>query len=631
MRHNNEEWQMRAHHPMTLITTAVAGLIVAPLAAQQTAPSELSPASQVGAFERGCASCHDNPGDNPAPNRMEMMTLTAEQVLEVLTAGSIAGHSGERTNAQNRALAELTAGKPFRGATPRDAASMPNQCGAPPVLAMSGPQWNGWSPEPTQTRFQPAIAAGLTAAQVPQLRLKWAFAMPGAGSGGWAQPTVIDGTVFIGSDNRHVYAVDAATGCVHWSFETLSGVRSAVSIADLGGGSYGAYFGDYLGYVYGVNAETGEELWRLSSDEHPGAKVTGSLVLDAEGGRVFVPVSSWEEIPGGAFTYNCCTFRGSVLALDARTGEQLWKTYTIDEPPQPLRRSPREGEVQLFGPAGAAVWNTPTLDLTRGLLYAGTSNAYIAGLDGKALSDAVIALDIDTGRKVWTREMIETDINCGGGGNQAERRITCPGYHGNPNSDVSASPIIHKLPSGRTLMLIAQERGELTAIDPDREGQNVWVAQVGDMEARSSIFGGAYDGEFFYRGLSFQDGTGAMAAMRAATGERVWYTTLPEAPECDGSRRCSTGHTGGTTVMPGVAFAGARDGVMRAYSARDGQIVWEFPTNRTFETVNGVPGFGGSFAGPGGPTIVDGMLFTGSGYSILGGAPGNVLLAFGLD
>ena len=190
---------------------------------------------------------------------------------------------------------------------------------------------------------------------------------------------------------------------------------------------------------------------------------------------------------------------------------------------------------------------------------------------------------------------------------------------------------MHTLPSGGTLLLVAQERGELTAIDPDLEGEKVWVAQAGDMMARSSIFGGAYDGELFYQGLGFQDGTGAMAAMRAATGERVWYTTLPKPEDCpeEESRSCGTGQTGGTTAMPAVAFTGARDGVLRAYSTRDGKIIWEFPTNRTFETVNGIPGFGGSFAGPGGPTIAGGMLFIGSGYR--NGSPGNVLLAFGLD
>ncbi len=226
------------------------------------------------------------------------------------------------------------------------------------------------------------------------------------------------------------------------------------------------------------------------------------------------------------------------------------------------------------------------------------------------------------------------DDNRGGCGTTPEEsRINCPGFVRGPNDDVSASPILYDLPSGRTVLMVPQESGRLTAIDPDNEGEKIWVSQVGNTMGTGSIFGGAFDGELFYRGLGFPDGTGAMGAMRPSDGERVWYTELPMPDGCSEAdqRSCGTRQTGGTTAMPGVAFTGARDGVLRAYSSRDGRIIWEFPTNRPFDTVNGVPGHGGAFGGPGGPTIVDGMLFTGSGYSILGGSAGNVLLAFGID
>jgi polyvinyl alcohol dehydrogenase (cytochrome) len=613
--------------PVVVVVAAVcsAGQVLA-----QQNEGELSSASQVSGFEGRCASCHDNVRDG-MPSRAALMQLSAERVLEILGTGTHAGFTFGLTDPAKRAMAELTAGKPFAGAPARDAASMPNQCGSPLALSMAGPQWNGWSPDPEQTRFQPAASAGLTAAQIPQLQLKWAFGMPGAGAGSWAQPTVVGRTVFIGSDNRFVYALEAETGCVHWSFEAMGGVRTAVSISELAGVpgvQYGAYFGDYLGNVYGVDAETGEQLWTVRGDEHPGAKITGSPVLDPAGGRLFVPVSSWEEIPAARLTYNCCRFVGSILALDVGTGEQVWKTYTMPERPQAIRKNSLG--VQLYAPAGAAVWNTPTLDLERRLIYAGTSNAYIVGSDD-GTTDAIVAFEMDTGRRAWWSQMTVNDNNRGGCGTIAEQsRLNCPGFVRGPNDDVSASPILHELPDGRTVLMVPQESGRLTAIDPDNEGVKVWVGQVGDIQAAGSIFGGAYDGELFYRGLSFPDGTGAMGAMRPSDGKRVWYTDLPLPDDCS-DRSCRTSQTGGTTVMPGVAFSGARDGILRAYSSRDGQIIWTFPTNRTFDTVNGVPGHGGGFGGPGGPTIVDGMLFTGSGYSILGGEPGNVLLAFGMD
>ena len=234
----------------------------------------------------------------------------------------------------------------------------------------------------------------------------------------------------------------------------------------------------------------------LTPDEHAGAKITGSPVLDPAGGHLFVPVSSWEEIPGSRLTYNCCQFVGSVVAVDVRTGEQIWKTYTMPERPQPIRKNSLG--VQLYAPAGAAVWNTPTLDLKRRLLYAGTSNGYITGPDDGA-TDAIIAFDMDTGRRMWWSQMIPNDNNRGGcGRSPEEQRINCPGFIRGPNDDVSASPILYDLPSGRTLLMVPQESGRLTAIDPDREGEKVWVAQVGNTMGNGSIFGGAFDGELFY-------------------------------------------------------------------------------------------------------------------------------------
>ena len=268
---------MRTRYVLAL--AMVAGICTAGQAlAQQEPEGELSSASQVSGFEGRCASCHDNVGDT-APSRAALMQLSAERVLESLMTGSMEQHTTGMTDAAKRAMAELTAGKPFAGSAPRDAASMPNRCASPLALNMDGPQWNGWSPDHGQTRFQAAAAARLTAEQIPQLKLKWAFGMPGAGAGGWSQPTVVGGAVFIGSDNRFVYAVDAKTGCVHWSFEAMSGVRTAVSIAELTGVpgvQYGAYFGDYLGNVYGVDVESGQQLWTVRADEEGERNLVGN-------------------------------------------------------------------------------------------------------------------------------------------------------------------------------------------------------------------------------------------------------------------------------------------------------------------------------------------------------------------
>jgi len=630
-------------------------LALVPLApaivATQSPPSSpaipSSSAAQVMAFERRCATCHDNPGpESRAPSREALRRFTPEQVLAALTTGSMASRSRDISDEQKRTMAELVTGKPFGGAAPRAASAMKNRCAAPLTLKnpWTEPRWNGWSPDPqTQWRFQPAAAARMTAEQVPHLKLKWAFAMPGAGAAAWSQPTVVGGAVFMSSDNGFVYALDAETGCVHWSYEAQGQVRSGVTIGDAKGTPgvrYAAYFGDYRGNVYAVNAETGAQSWVKRVDSHEGAKITSALVIDPTGDRLLVPVASWEEIPAPEITYQCCTFQGSLVALDLKTGRQIWKTYTYPERPQPLRKN--SAGTQLWGPAGAAIWNPPTIDVRRRIIYVGTGNPYIVAPHATA-DDAIMAFDLQTGKRLWWTHMGPDDPHPGGcGRTPEERRINCPGYINGRDDDASGAPVLATLPDGRTIVIEGQESGRITAIDPDKRGDVLWVAQAGDeLAASNNGFGGAFDGELYFKPLPFADQTGALAAIRATTGERVWYTTVPrpagcpELPAGRGSsdaqaQGCHSGNWAGATAIPGAVFTGSRDGILRAYSSRDGKIIWEYRTNREYETVNGVAGKGGGIGGPG-PTIVGGMLFTGSGYDILFGATGNVLLAFGLE
>src|SRR5262245_15366980 len=224
------------------------------------APDEpANPAQQVIVFERRCATCHDNPGpDSRAPSREALRALTPERVHTALTTGSMAANATGMNDLQKRAMAELVTGKPFGGAAPRAASSMSNRCQAPLALSdpWSQPQWNGGTPDPERGwRMQSAENGGLTGEQVPKLKLKWAFAVPGSASMAWAQPTVVGGKVFIGSDNGFVYALDAKSGCVHWSFEAQGQVRSPIVISDVKGVTgvrFGAFFGDYRGNVYAV-------------------------------------------------------------------------------------------------------------------------------------------------------------------------------------------------------------------------------------------------------------------------------------------------------------------------------------------------------------------------------------------
>ena len=481
-----------------------------------------------------------------------------------------------------------------------------------------GPRWNGWGVGVTNTRFQPAEHAGLAAADVPGLKLKWAFGYPNSATA-QSQPTVVGGRLFVASERGVVYALDAETGCTHWSFAAQSGVRSAMTVTRLPDRRHALFFGDFNANVYALDAATGAEIWRRDVETHEGARITGAPVL--HGGRLYVPVSSLEELLAADPEYPCCTFRGSIAALDAATGEPIWQSFTIPETPQPRGRNP-EG-FYLMGPSGAAVWSAPTVDTKRGLIYAATGNAYTE--PAAAASDAIVAFDLDTGAVRWTNQFTPDDafiLNCAGS------NPNCPDDDG-PDFDFGASPVLVTMSDGRDLLIIGQKAGVGYALDPDRDGAIAWRYQVGAGSLLGGIeWGFAVDAEkaYFANSDYLTPEPGGLAAVRLRTGELVWYAE-PHEPVCDG---CSPALLAAVTAIPGAVFSGAYDGLFRAYDAADGSVLWEFDTNGDYDTVNGVTGKGGSINGPG-PVVVDGMVYVNSGYAAFGGRPGNVLLAFGVD
>jgi polyvinyl alcohol dehydrogenase (cytochrome) len=475
----------------------------------------------------------------------------------------------------------------------------------------------------SNARFQTAAAAGLTAQSVPKLTLKWAFGVPGvtAMSG---QPTVFGGRVIVGSESGMVYALDAASGCVRWTFKADAGVRSAVVVGRTGSDAsprYVAYFGDLRANVYGVDLASGEKLWSLKVDDHVAARITGGATWFE--GRVYVPVSSLEEAPGARPDYPCCTFRGSVVAIDGATGKRIWQTYTIAEAPAIVGKN--AAGTPLWKPAGAAIWAAPTIDVARKRLYVATGNAYTE--PAAPTSDAVLALSIESGAIEWVSQVTPGDaflVGCRAGNDN------CPDDAG-PDFDFGNSPILRRLANGRSLIVIGQKSGVAYGLDPDAKGAVVWRYRAGQGSALGGIeWGSAADDRLMYVPVSdvLHAAAGGLHAISIGSGERVWQAEPPPLA-CKSGLGCSAAQSAAISVIPGVVFSGAVDGHLRAYDASDGRILWEVDTARDFDTVNGVAASGGSIDGPG-PTIAGGMLFTGSGYGRWRGRPGNVLLAFGL-
>ncbi len=571
-------------------------------------------------FTGHCAQCHDGRTETRAPAPEALKGRAAESVIAALTGGVMRYQGLALSGAERRAVAEYVTGSRVGESLATDPAA--GRCDTAPPMRdpSSGPLWNGWSTTLANTHFQPAAAAGLTAPQVPTLTLKWAFGFPDA-TAAWGQPTVVGGRLFVGSQNGLVYALDARRGCIIWTFEAQGGVRASVSIGPRQGAPSGwsAYFSDQKGYAYAVDAGTGREIWRRKVDDHPLVRLTGSPTLYRN--RLYVPTSSYEEA-GKSPTYDCCTFRGAIVALDTATGTEVWRAYTVTEEPK-VMGTRADGGLSL-GPSGGAIWSAPTIDVKRGLIYAGVGNTYSG--ESQPATDAIAAFDLETGRMRWARQLTPGDVyGCRSG------EPNCGDTQG-PDYDFGASPALTTLASGRELLVVGQKSGVGFALDPDKDGAIVWEYRAGLGGTLGGIeWGIATDGERAYFPIAdqFRPQPGGLHAVGLATGARAWFAPPPSPLLCgEPSRRCNAAQSAAITVIPGIVFSGAFDGGIRAYSVKDGSVVWTFDTGRAFATVNRVNAAGGSLNGPA-PVVVNGMLYVTSGdYR---SRTGNVLLAFGLD
>jgi polyvinyl alcohol dehydrogenase (cytochrome) len=587
-------------------------------------------------YKQICAACHDA-GIDRAPRRDALRAMTPERVLAALENGAMISMTAGRTATERRAVAEFVTGKRF--GRPLTTKPVPQSMCEPKTgdfaNPLAGPAWNGWGVNKANSRYQDGAAAGFTVAQVPRLKLKWAFGFPGDVAAD-AQPTVVGGRVFVGSQSGNVYALDAATGCIHWYFAASASVRAAVTVGrvDTNSGSKDlAFIGDRNGNVYAVEAATGGLLWKTRVDDHAVARVTGSPVF--HGGRLYVPVASGEETAGARSDYECCRFRGSVVALDGASGRQAWKTYTIADEARPTKKN--KVGTQMWGPSGAPIWSSPVVDVSRKALYVTTGDNYSD--PPTATSDAFLAFDLESGKVLWSRQTTTADAwntAC-----RLEDKTNCP-ESGGPDFDFASPPILVTLAGGRRALVAGQKSGVVYAVDPDRDGAMLWQTRVGKGGINGGVqWGSAADQSNVYVALSDIGRInipnsaatepdpkvgGGLFALSLENGERAWYTAPPP---CGARKRCSPAQSAAVSAIAGVVFSGSVDGHLRAFSTVNGAILWDFDTVGTHRTVNEVPARGGSLNGPG-PAIAGGMVFVESGYAS-NGIPGNVLLAFSVD
>ena len=493
-----------------------------------------------------------------------------------------------------------------------------NTCAANPAVANldTAPSWSGWGGA-GNARFQTKSAAGLTPGDVPKLTVKWAFGLPG-GMSMYSQPSVAFGRVFVGNDNGVVYSLDAKTGCVYWAYQSDMFGRFAPIAAPISGHAgtrYAIFFVTRSTTAYALDAHDGKLLWKAQIR-------TGLNNLSATAafheGRLYVPLSGTETLVGADLGYECCKSSGAVAALDANTGKVLWLTKSIQEPLHELGENSK-GK-QRWGPAGASVWNSPTVDAKRKLVYVGTGNSF--GRVASAYSDSILALRMNDGKLMWHHQEFQGDAfmaRCQAA-NAADSN--CPDKLG-PDYDFGGSSAILQTVGGKDILLAAGKGGVAIALDPDAEGKLLWRTQLWETQAPPAsglvVFGGAADGMHVYYPL--QQPGGGLKSLDIKTGKVEWNAAI------NADRR---GQAGPASAIPGVVFTGGWDGILRAVDT-SGKVIWSFNAVRDFETVNQVAAKGGSF-GSAGPVIVGGMIFTTSGYpGTQRGTPGNVLLAFGVE
>ena len=282
-------------------------------------------------YQQNCAACHDHPKDR-IPPRATIARRAPDEVMQILTSGLMRTQAAGLSMNDRVAVATYLTGKAPTGRL----APLPetNRCATPAAAAAdTGPGWNGWGGGITNARFQGA--PGLVAADVPHLKLKWAFGY--SATYVYGQPTLIGGRVYVTSSNGRVYSLDAKSGCSYWTFDAEAPVRTAVTVARVGG-ALRVVFGDDSSFVYALDADQGRLLWKRRLDPHPAARITGAPAF--QGGRLYVPLSSLEELSAPTPTYECCKFRGSIVALDMVSGRVKWRTYVIPQTARRYARSP---------------------------------------------------------------------------------------------------------------------------------------------------------------------------------------------------------------------------------------------------------------------------------------------------
>ena len=598
-------------------------ILLAPAHKLEAAPSSTTP--QLSTVEEiyasKCGHCHDGPIAN-APHRFLFSMSGPNNVYQALSSGVMKEQAAGLSEEQIRALSEYLGESAL---TDSESPSKLVQCasGKPTdTIDVSNQSIKSWGFDLANTRW---LNDGMTRDQIERLKVKWVFAYPEA-TRARSQPTIDNGTVYVGSQNGTVYALDLETGCVHWTYQAQAEVRTALTISNDKNRSL--FFGDFDGTVYSISATNGRLNWLVELPDHEALTITGTPTLFND--VLYVPLSSREWVTAADPAYQCCSFRGGVVALNIDDGSRKWVSYTIDEAQATDEKN--SAGLTLLAPSGASVWHSPIIDEKRNRLYIGTGQNYSS--PASDTSDAILALDLDSGKIAWSYQATAGDawnMACFLGGSN------CPEKNG-PDYDFGAPPILAKHSDGNDIILAGQKSGDIVALSAD-DGEVMWKKRI----SLGGIIGGIHwgmstDGETLFVPISDWPNSAESDEQRlpglfsvdAASGEVNWYTATNNRCLSDARASCDQALSASITGTPAAIFAGGLDGYLYAYDTKNGEVIWEYSTDTEFESVSGEVARGGSIESDG-PVVFENHLLVNSGYSFAGHLPGNALIVFSVD
>ncbi|WP_428658535.1 PQQ-binding-like beta-propeller repeat protein [Runella sp.] len=562
-----------------------------------------------------CQGCHTDVVGSKAPSKLLLSGMTPRAIYSALKTGKMRQQAETLSDDQCKAIAQWLTDRTFQET------NLPKEAFTTFSLPKNVAYFSGWGGNPAGTGF--TATTQITPDNVANLKVKWTFAFPEA-TIVRSKPAVVGEWLIVGSQFGEVYAIHQKTGKIGWQFKGDAAIRGAIYVYNSRKG-LGIYFADFATNVYALDAKTGKLMWKKRAGEHPLSAVTGSVVVHQD--RIIIPLTSGEINSTKDPNYACCTSSGEVVALNVNTGDFLWRHRVVSQAAT-VQGKKKNGE-PFYGPSGAPVWCSPTIDEKRGFVYIGTGENYTD--PPSTTSDAIQAIELKTGKLAWSFQATPNDawnLACPGEPN-------CPEKSG-PDFDFGMAPLLVNY-GGKDMLVAGQKSGVVHALDP-ATGKILWQTRIGKGGFLGGIhWGMATDGKYVYAANSDNiyaidprdkslKATPGIYALDLADGKVAWYQPTPS---CAGKKGCIVSNSAAPLVVPGLVFAGSLEGTIRAYDTQKGTIVWQYDTAKEYESSNGIKGVGGAIDGPS-PVAAGNMLFVNSGYGMFGEMAGNVLIAFEL-